>query len=148
MHSASVFNGSCPGWLATISRLTHCSKIKVALRPTFSRPGNLGVKPILGLKTRLLLLSESVSGLPYDWLALSLLRLTTRDVFFLRLNPCGHSPYVTSCLTRRWMFYEYALPLFKCTLRICSMLLKIRPFAIYTSPLSVQFCKADYAYLI
>jgi hypothetical protein len=31
--------------------------------------------------------------------------------FFFRLNPCGHSPYVTSSLTRVWFIsYEYAWP--------------------------------------
>jgi hypothetical protein len=46
----------------------------------------------------------------YDWwfttnqfvLAPSPLKLTTR-VFFLQLTPCGHSPYVTSSLTRGWV---------------------------------------------
>jgi hypothetical protein len=27
----------------------------------------------------------------------------TRDLFFLQLNICGHSPFVTSSLTRRWV---------------------------------------------
>jgi hypothetical protein len=52
--------------------------------------------------------SESESDLLYDWLfatnqfvlAPSSLRFMTRD-FFFQLNPCGHSPYVTSSLTRR-----------------------------------------------
>jgi hypothetical protein len=34
--------------------------------------------------------------------------------------------------------YEYAWPFVKCTYRIYSMLLKTLPFALYTSPLSVQ----------
>jgi hypothetical protein len=34
--------------------------------------------------------------------------------------------------------YEYAWPFVKCTYRTCSMLLKILPLALYTSPLSVQ----------
>jgi hypothetical protein len=46
----------------------------------------------------------------YDWrftanhfvLASSPLRLTTRD--FFQLNTCGHSPYVTSSLTRGWVY--------------------------------------------
>jgi hypothetical protein len=52
--------------------------------------------------------SVSKSELLYDWrftanqfvLAPSPLRFTTRDLF-LQLNPSGHSPYVTSSLTRR-----------------------------------------------
>jgi hypothetical protein len=34
--------------------------------------------------------------------------------------------------------YEYVWPFFKCTYRTCSMLLKILPFALYTSPMVVQ----------
>jgi hypothetical protein len=53
----------------------------------------------------------SESKLLYDWrfianqfiFALSLLRLTTRN-FFSQVNPCCHSPYVTSSLTRRWVY--------------------------------------------
>jgi hypothetical protein len=49
------------------------------------------------------------SKLLYDWqfstnqftLATSPLRLTTSN--FFRLNTCGHSPYVTSSLTRGWV---------------------------------------------
>jgi hypothetical protein len=29
--------------------------------------------------------------------------LETHDQYFYQLNPCGHSPYVTSSLTRRWV---------------------------------------------
>jgi hypothetical protein len=36
-------------------------------------------------------------------LAKSPLRLTTGH-FFLQMNTCGHSPYVTSSLTRRWVW--------------------------------------------
>jgi hypothetical protein len=50
----------------------------------------------------------SKSQLLYDWrctahqfvLAPSPLRLTTTE--FFQLNPCGDSPYITSCLTRGW----------------------------------------------
>jgi hypothetical protein len=52
--------------------------------------------------------SKSEGKLLYDW------RFTaspswrqapseSRPEFFFRLNPCGHSPYVTSSLTRRWV---------------------------------------------
>jgi hypothetical protein len=54
--------------------------------------------------------SESESESLYDWrftanqsvLALSPLRLTAR-FFFFQLNTCGHSPYITSSLTRGWV---------------------------------------------
>jgi hypothetical protein len=59
--------------------------------------------------------------------------------FFLQLNPCGHSPYVTSSLTRRWVCLLWiGFAFVKCTYRIYSMLLKILLCALYTSPLSVQ----------
>jgi hypothetical protein len=65
--------------------------------------------------------TDSKSYLLYDWqftakqfvLASSPLRLTTRD--FFQLNPCGHSPYVTSSLTKRWV-----CPLWIC-LAICQV---------------------------
>jgi hypothetical protein len=58
---------------------------------------------------------------------------------FLQLISWGHSPYVTSSLTRRWICpYEYAWPFVKFTYRTYSILLKILPCALYTSPLSVQ----------
>jgi hypothetical protein len=47
----------------------------------------------------------------HDWqfttnqfiLVSSSLRLTARDFFFLQMNPCGYSPYVTSSLMRGWV---------------------------------------------
>jgi hypothetical protein len=55
------------------------------------------------------LVPESESELLYDWLftanqfvlAPSPLSVTTRN--FFRLNTCGHSPYVTSLLKKRWV---------------------------------------------
>jgi hypothetical protein len=64
----------------------------------------------------------------------------SRPEFFQR-NLCDNSPYVTSSLTRRWvclLWYEYAWPFVKCTFRTYSLLLKILPFALHTSPLSLQ----------
>jgi hypothetical protein len=54
--------------------------------------------------------SESESELLYDWrftanqfiLETNSLRFTTSN-FFFQLNTCGHSPYVTSSLTRGWI---------------------------------------------
>jgi hypothetical protein len=58
---------------------------------------------------------------------------------FLQLSPYGHSPCVTSSLTRRWACLLWiCLAVVKCTYRTYSMLSKIIPFTIYTSPLSVQ----------
>jgi hypothetical protein len=86
-------------------------------------------------------LTQSKLKLLYDWwstanqfvLTSSPLRPTTRD--FCRLNPCGNSPLWRE---DRFVSYEYAWPFIKCTYRTYSMLLKILPFALYTSPLSVQ----------
>jgi hypothetical protein len=55
--------------------------------------------------------SESESELLYDWrftanqfvLATNPLRPTAR-IFIFQLNICGYSPYVTSCLRRRWVY--------------------------------------------
>jgi hypothetical protein len=50
-----------------------------------------------------------------------------------------HSPYVTSSLTRGWIWLLWlGLAFVNCTYRIYSILLKILPFALYTSTLSVQ----------
>jgi hypothetical protein len=60
---------------------------------------------------------------------------------FLQLNPYGHNPGVTSSLTREWVCLLWiCLAFVKCTCRTYSMILvlKILPFTIYTSPLSVQ----------
>jgi hypothetical protein len=58
---------------------------------------------------------------------------------FFQLNPSVHRPYIASSVTRGWVFsYEYAWPFIKCTYRTYSILLKIIPCAVYTSPLSVQ----------
>jgi hypothetical protein len=56
----------------------------------------------------------------------------SRPEIFFQLNPCGHSPYVTSSLWREvgFLSYEYAWPFVKCMYHTYSMLLK--------SPLSVQ----------
>jgi hypothetical protein len=63
--------------------------------------------------------ANSKSKLLYDWrftatqfvLAPSPLRLASR--FFFQLNPCGHSPYVTSCLTRRWVCFLWIFLTFR-----------------------------------
>jgi hypothetical protein len=50
---------------------------------------------------------------------------------FLQLNPCIHSPHVTSSLTRRWVCLLWICFSFvKCTYHKYSMLLKILPCAI------------------
>jgi hypothetical protein len=89
--------------------------------------------------------TKSKSKLLYYWrfaahyfvLAPNPLRLTTGE--FLQLNSCGHSPYVTSPLEKMGLaLMNSAWPFFKCTYRTYSMLLKILPFALYRSPLSVK----------
>jgi hypothetical protein len=69
-------------------------------------------------------------------------------LFFLQLNSCGHSSYVTSSLTSGWVWLLWIVSaLVECRHRTYSMSLKILPFALYTSPLWAQDCKADHAYL-
>jgi hypothetical protein len=93
------------------------------------------------------------SELVYDWpftanqfiLASVLLRITTRVIFILQLNSCGHSPCVTSSLTR------ICLAFVKCKYRTCSMLLKVTEHSpLYNIQVLCHFrlCKADHAYLI
>jgi hypothetical protein len=72
--------------------------------------------------------------------------------FFLQLNPYGHSPWVSSSLTRKWACLLWiSLAFVKCTYRTYSMLLKILTFTIlvYTTPLSVQAlqCRSCLSYL-
>jgi hypothetical protein len=44
--------------------------------------------------------------------------------FFLQLNPCGHSPYVTSFMTRGWVcFLWISFAFVKCKYRTYSMLM-------------------------
>jgi hypothetical protein len=59
--------------------------------------------------------------------------LETNDQrFFLQLNSCGHIPYITFFLMRRWVFLS-AWPL--SSVLISHVVLR---FALYTSPLPVQ----------
>jgi hypothetical protein len=66
-----------------------------------------------------------------------------RFFFFWQLNPCSHSPNATS-LTRRcvcvlWIGLAFVKHMSTC--RTYSMLLKILPFGLYKSPLTVlMFC--------
>jgi hypothetical protein len=100
-------------------------------------------------------MSISISVLLYDWrftrqsVCLGAKPLWVHDQrFSFRLNPCGHSPYVTSLLTRRlvcvlWICFAFV----KCMYRTYSMLLKNLPCALYTSSLSVQAdCKNTLLY--
>jgi hypothetical protein len=58
------------------------------------------------------------------------------QIFFLQLNSCGHCPYVTFSLTRRWVCLLWiGFAFVESTYRTYSMLLKIISCA---SPLSVQ----------
>jgi hypothetical protein len=63
----------------------------------------------------------------------------SRPEIFLQLNTCGHSSYVTSCLARRWVCLLWiCLTFVKCTYRTYNLLLKILPFALHISTLSIQ----------
>jgi hypothetical protein len=59
--------------------------------------------------------------------------------YFLQLNSYSHSPCVTPPLTGGWVCLLWiCLAFVKRTYRTYSMILKILPFTIYISPLSVQ----------
>jgi hypothetical protein len=65
--------------------------------------------------------------------------LEAHDHRFFQLNPCGHSPYATSFLTRGWVCLLWVGFVFvKWTYRTCSTILKILPCVLHTNPLSVQ----------
>jgi hypothetical protein len=65
-----------------------------------------------------------------------------RFFFFLQLNPCGLSPYITSSLMRRWVCLLWrGFAFVKCTHHTYSMLLKNLPCASYTSPVSRDFAE-------
>jgi hypothetical protein len=113
-------------------------------RPPHQNPGP-PFSDYYSLTTRLSRESRS-QELLCDWrftanqfiLTLSLFRLTARVIFW-HLNPCGHSPYVTSSVTRGWVGLLWiCLAFVKGTYRTYSMLFEIFPFAQYKSPLSVQ----------
>jgi hypothetical protein len=56
------------------------------------------------------------------------------EILFFRLNPCGHTPNVTSSPTRGWVCLLWiGLAFVKCTYRIYSMLLKSLSFVLTNS---------------
>jgi hypothetical protein len=101
--------------------------------------------------------SESESEFLYYWrfaanqfvLAPSPLRSTTRYFYFLQLNPCGHSPYVTSALTRWWVCLLWiGFAFVKCTYCTYSMYWKfilVRYIQVFCQS---RLCKADHDSLI
>jgi hypothetical protein len=88
---------------------------------------------------------KSKSKLLYDWRFTanqSVLGQTPwepRPETFFSTEPLRSQSYVSSSLTRGWVCLLWkGLPFVKCTYRTYSMLLKILPCALYTSPLPVQ----------
>jgi hypothetical protein len=72
--------------------------------------------------------------------------LETHDQFCLQLNPCGHSPYATSSLTRgRVCLLCTGLAFVKCTYRTYSMLLEI--FLLLQVLCKSRLCEAYLTYL-
>jgi hypothetical protein len=65
------------------------------------------------------------------------------------VNPCGHSPYVTPSLTRRWgcLLWIYTWPFVKCRYRTYNMLLKIFLWHFIQVFWQYRLCKAHHAYL-
>jgi hypothetical protein len=105
MFSASLFAFLPPGDCLTTNLFYRSAKLLLVLANTV----------ILG--------SETESELLYGWRFTAkqfFLRLTTRD--FLHLNPCGHSPYVMSTLTRGWVcLFWIGFAFVKSTYRIYSI---------------------------
>jgi hypothetical protein len=58
--------------------------------------------------------------------------------FFWKLNPCDHNLYITLPLSRGWVLLWISLVFVQCTYRIYNKLLKILPFALFTSPPSIE----------
>jgi hypothetical protein len=80
----------CPSRLAIVSQLTHCSNCRLRVRVT--------------LRLRF------IASLPWRQAA----RGSWPEIFFWQLNPCRHSPHVTSSLTRGWvclLWIGFASPL-------------------------------------
>jgi hypothetical protein len=79
------------------------------------------------------------------------LGITTRFLFcfVFQLNSCGHITYVPFSPMRGWVCLLWtALPFVKCTYHTYSMLSKILPYTLHTSPLSVQAFQSRSCYLI
>jgi hypothetical protein len=101
-------------------------------------------------------LTHSESELLYDWrfttnqfflVPSPLRRFMTRDLF--QLNPCCHSPYVTTSLTRRWgcpLWISLALS----RLRFAHITCYWKFFLLYCILVQIlcpsRICKADHAY--
>jgi hypothetical protein len=76
----------------------------------------------------------------------SLLRPTTKD--FFQLNPYGHSPYITSCLTRGWVCLMNVLGLLSSVLIphvVCYW--NFFPLRYVQVLCQSSICKADHAYI-
>jgi hypothetical protein len=68
--------------------------------------------------------------------------LKTQEQKFFQLNSFDNSPYVTSSLTRRWVFsYEYAWPFVKCTFHLYNVIEKSSFCTVYKSSVSPDFAK-------
>jgi hypothetical protein len=100
--------------------------------------------------------SKSKLKLFYDWrftadqfiLASSPMKPTTRCSLF-QVNPCGNSLYVTSSLTRRWVYFLWMFGLSSSACiahRACYW--KFFPLHYTQALCQYRLCKTDHAYLI
>jgi hypothetical protein len=72
------------------------------------------------------------------------------QIFFMQLNPCGHSPYVTSFLTRGWVCFLWIFfPSPLSSVRIAHIACYWKFFLMYYIQVLCQprICKGDHVYL-
>jgi hypothetical protein len=136
---AQSFSAPLAAELTAMSQIRHSPNLEGQV-PVFIYPRNSVAQLYPQALDSLSITSKSQSKLLYDWRFTAnqfVLRITTRG--FIQPNPCGNSPYVTCSLTRGWVTLLWrGLAFVKCTYGTCSMLLNVLPFALHTSPLSVQ----------
>jgi hypothetical protein len=119
------------GWLKLILSSSAESRAELNWLPTASLQLQLSILDWLPIQSHF-----TTGGLPPISSSWCQAPWESRSEFF-QLNPCSHSPYVTSCLTGGWdCLLWIGLAFVKCMYRTYSMLLRIIPFSLCTSPLA------------
>jgi hypothetical protein len=102
---AQSFVGPSPVRLMTIF---YCLRFETPLFiSSYDSQGYGGdIRPCLHMRFWLFKVRVTLRQAVYrQWVHLGIRPVETHDqrIFFFQLNSCGNSPYVTSCLTRRWV---------------------------------------------